>query len=49
MKRIVITLLIVATALNTHTASAQVATDAKMKIFIDVLMKKMTLDEKIGQ
>lgn len=28
---------------------AQSATDAKMKIFIDVLMKKMTLEEKIGQ
>jgi beta-glucosidase len=25
------------------------STDAKMKTFIDVLMKKMTLDEKIGQ
>lgn len=49
MKRIVISLLIAATALNTYTASAQKASDAKMKIFIDVLMKKMTLDEKIGQ
>ncbi|MDX1954472.1 MAG: beta-glucosidase BglX [Chitinophagaceae bacterium] len=28
---------------------AQSATDAKMKTFIDALMKKMTLDEKIGQ
>jgi beta-glucosidase len=49
MKRIVFSLLIAATALNTYTASAQKASDAKMKIFIDVLMKKMTLDEKIGQ
>ena len=49
MKRIVISLLIVATAFNTYTASAQKASDAKMKIFIDALMKKMTLDEKIGQ
>jgi len=29
--------------------SAQNAGDAKMKTFIDALMKKMTLDEKIGQ
>ncbi len=49
MKRIVISLLIVATAFNTYTASAQKASDAKMKIFIDALMKKMTLGEKIGQ
>ncbi|MBY0478654.1 MAG: beta-glucosidase BglX [Chitinophagaceae bacterium] len=28
---------------------AQVAVDAKMKVFIDALMKKMTVDEKIGQ
>ncbi|HSN59544.1 MAG TPA: glycoside hydrolase family 3 N-terminal domain-containing protein, partial [Ferruginibacter sp.] len=49
MKRIVISLLIAATALNTYTASAQKASDAKMKIYIDALMKKMTLDEKIGQ
>lgn len=29
--------------------SAQTANDAKMKTFIDALMKKMTLEEKIGQ
>jgi beta-glucosidase len=29
--------------------SAQVSKDAKMKTFIDALMKKMTLEEKIGQ
>src|ERR1044071_3478385 len=29
--------------------SAQTASDAKMKTFIDALMKKMTLEEKIGQ
>src|ERR1044071_1601118 len=29
--------------------SAQTASDAKMKTFIDALMKKMTLQEKIGQ
>jgi len=30
-------------------AGAQTATDAKMKTFVDALMKKMTLEEKIGQ
>ena len=30
-------------------AGAQTAADAKMKTFIDALMKKMTLEEKIGQ
>ena len=30
-------------------AAAQTSTDAKMKTFIEGLMKKMTLDEKIGQ
>jgi beta-glucosidase len=30
-------------------AAAQTNTNAKMKTFIDVLMKKMTLEEKIGQ
>ena len=29
--------------------SAQVSQDAKMKSFVDALMSKMTLDEKIGQ
>lgn len=29
--------------------AAQTSTNAKMKTFIDALMKKMTLDEKIGQ
>lgn len=41
-----LTLLLVIIAMG---AGAQTATDAKMKIFIDGLMKKMTLDEKIGQ
>ena len=31
------------------TVRAQVSQDAKMNTFIDALMKKMTLDEKIGQ
>jgi len=35
--------------LLTGSLSAQVPTDAKMKTFVDALMKKMTLDEKIGQ
>ncbi len=30
-------------------ANAQTAGPAKMKVFIDALMKKMTLDEKVGQ
>jgi beta-glucosidase len=30
-------------------STAQTASDAKMKTFIDALMKKMTLEEKIGQ
>src|ERR1051325_10410728 len=30
-------------------ANAQQNNDAKMKVFVDALMKKMTLDEKIGQ
>ena len=30
-------------------AGAQQTTDAKMKTFIDALMKKMTLEEKLGQ
>ena len=35
--------------LMTLHAGAQNAADAKMKTFIDALMKKMTLEEKIGQ
>ncbi len=35
--------------LVTVQASAQMTNDAKMKVFIDALMKKMTVDEKIGQ
>ncbi|MBN8666088.1 MAG: beta-glucosidase BglX [Chitinophagales bacterium] len=35
--------------INSQRVMAQSATDAKMKTFIDALMKKMTLDEKIGQ
>ncbi len=32
-----------------HAQTAKPAADTKMKTFVDVLMKKMTLDEKIGQ
>ena len=42
-------LLTVLVLLLSLSAGAQNATDAKMKVFIDGLMKKMTLDEKIGQ
>jgi len=41
-------LLIALTAISTQ-AIAQVTNDGKMKTFVDALMKKMTLDEKIGQ
>src|ERR1700745_1773132 len=44
MQRLLITLLLLV-AIN---AKAQ-TTDTKMKTFIDALMKKMTLEEKIGQ
>jgi beta-glucosidase len=38
------------TAQSTHAAqSAHTANDAKMNAFVDALMKKMTLEEKIGQ
>ena len=49
MKRIIITFMIIVTAINHNPASAQAAPDAKMKTFVDALMKKMTLEEKIGQ
>jgi beta-glucosidase len=42
------TCLLLAVILLTNLVSAQ-TTDAKMKTFIDALMKKMTLEEKIGQ
>ncbi len=35
--------------LGSLTVAAQTASDAKMNAFIGTLMKKMTLDEKIGQ
>src|SRR5512147_2896322 len=45
MKRIWLVILF----LISLSAQSQTASDAKMKAFIDALMKKMTLDEKIGQ
>lgn len=41
-------ILIIAATMMTQFATAQMP-DAKMKTFIDALMKKMTLEEKIGQ
>ena len=49
MKRSAIGLLIVATTFTSFTVLGQAGNDTKMKIFVDALMKKMTLDEKIGQ
>jgi beta-glucosidase len=47
MKRLK-TVLLVFTVLVCLQSTAQ-TNDAKMKVFVDALMKKMTLDEKIGQ
>ena len=41
--------LMIAAVMLTQFVIAQATTDAKMKTFIDNLMKRMTLDEKIGQ
>jgi len=43
------TLLAVSFLIASITLEAQVSQDAKMKNFVDALMKTMTLDEKIGQ
>ena len=43
------TLLLIAAFTLTQWVSGQSVPDAKMKPFIDVLMKKMTIEEKIGQ
>ena len=48
MKRIQVVLLGFMLITSLH-ARPQKASDGKMKIFVDNLMKKMTLDEKIGQ
>lgn len=49
MKRIVSVLLFVVLLIATGQLKAQQTNDAKMKSFVDALMKKMTLEEKIGQ
>lgn len=49
MKRIVSVLLFAVLLVTASQLKAQQTNDAKMKSFIDALMKKMTLDEKIGQ
>ena len=43
------TLLLIVAFTLTQLVNGQTGADAKMKPFIDALMKKMTLDEKIGQ
>ena len=48
MKRI-LTVAALVLGLCSIQAKAQQPTDAKMKAFIDALMKKMTLEEKLGQ
>ena len=48
MKRIILFVLIVS-FVQAHAQNKQVAVDAKMNLFVNNLMKKMTLDEKIGQ
>src|SRR5689334_23392982 len=40
---------VIALFLFSSSAESQTAGDTKMKTFIDALMKKMTLEEKIGQ
>lgn len=49
MKRIVSVLLVALLLTSFSQLKAQQTNDAKMKSFIDALMKKMTLEEKIGQ
>ena len=48
MKRIILFVLIVS-FVQAHAQNKQVAVDAKMNLFVNNLMKKMTIDEKIGQ
>jgi beta-glucosidase len=49
MKRIVSVLLFAVLLIAADQLKAQQTSDAKMKNFIDALMKKMTVEEKIGQ
>lgn len=48
MKRIILCLLLVITV-KVQAQNKQTAADAKMNLFVNNLMKKMTLEEKIGQ
>jgi beta-glucosidase len=48
MKRIILGVLLI-TAMQLNAQNKTVTTDAKMNLFVSELMKKMTLDEKIGQ
>ncbi len=49
MKRIVSVLLVALLLTSFSQLKGQQSNDAKMKSFVDALMKKMTLEEKIGQ
>ncbi len=49
MKRIVSVLMVALLLTSFSQLKAQQTNDAKMKSFVDALMKKMTLEEKIGQ
>lgn len=50
MRKLFVALLIMVASVHTQQATAQaLGPDPKMKVFIDALMKKMTLGEKLGQ
>ena len=49
MKHFLAAVCILAISFNANIVTAQGSNDVKMKLFVDALMKKMTLDEKIGQ
>ena len=49
MKRAVLILIVISALLAGKEVTGQTTNNAKMKSFIDALMKKMTLEEKIGQ
>lgn len=50
MKKVLFPFAFLMATMLLHTSiQAQTAADAKMKIYVDALMKKMTLQEKIGQ
>ena len=49
MKRAVLILIVISALLAGKEVTGQTTNNVKMKSFIDALMKKMTLEEKIGQ